>query len=328
MLRIATFNVENLDDTTSRNKPPLAVRLPILQRKLKRLDADILCLQEVHAQENPDHSSSHPSRALLALDQVVADTEYAGFQRAHTRTAQGMPYDKRNLVVLSRYPITSIAQYRNDHIDELQYRRVTAQPADDSAREVRWERPILHVQINVPELGNLHMINLHLKSRLATPIPGQGGGFSWKNAAAWAEGYFMSSMKRVGQALETRLLIDQIFDQDEHAHILVCGDFNAEPGEVPVEAICGRIENTNNVRLLQRELLACSQGIPESVRFSHLHHGQANLLDHMVASKALFGHFAGARLLNESLRDESLPSASDNKFPEADHAPFVAQFDI
>ena len=84
MLRIATFNVENLDDTQSKTKPPLAVRLPILRRKLKRLDADILCLQEVHAQENPDHSSRHPSRALLALDQVVADIDYATFQRAHT----------------------------------------------------------------------------------------------------------------------------------------------------------------------------------------------------------------------------------------------------
>ena len=162
-----------------------------------------------------------------------------------------MPYDKRNLVVLSRYPITRVAQYRNDHIDELQYRRVTAQPADERVRELRSERPILHIQIDVPKLGNLHNINLHLKSRLATPIPGQGGGFSWKNAAAWAEGYFMSSMKRIGQTLETRLLIDQILDQDAHANILVCGDFNAEPGEVPVEAICGRIENTNNVKEAQ-----------------------------------------------------------------------------
>ena len=74
MLRIATFNVENLDQPTSNQDAPLAVRVPILQRKLARLNADILCLQEVHGQELPDHTSGNPRRALLALDQGVEGT--------------------------------------------------------------------------------------------------------------------------------------------------------------------------------------------------------------------------------------------------------------
>ena len=53
-------------------------------------------------------------------------------------------------------------------------------------------------------------------------------------------------MKRVGQALETKIIVDKIFDAAPEAKIIVCGDFNAAPGEVPVEAICGRIENTDN----------------------------------------------------------------------------------
>lgn len=42
-------------------------------------------------------------------------------------------------------------------------------------------------------------------------------------------------MKRVGQALETRMLIDGLFDAHEDALIVVCGDFNANLDEVPVE---------------------------------------------------------------------------------------------
>jgi len=108
----------------------------------------------------------------------------------------------------------------------------------------------------------------------------------------------------------------------------VCGDFNAEPGEVPVEAIAGRVENTNNADLRHRVLIPCSGAIPETVRFSHLHHGQGNLLDHMLISQSLLRFFQRADLLNENLHDESLPFTYDTKYPESDHAPFAAEFDI
>ena len=50
--------------------------------------------------------------------------------------------------------------------------------------------------------------------------------YTWRTAHGWAEGYFIASMKRVGQALETRVLVDNILDNDEQALIVVCGDFN------------------------------------------------------------------------------------------------------
>ncbi len=330
MLTIASFNVENLDNREGPRNPPLAVRAPVLRRAMERLDADILCLQEVHGQELPDHTSDAPSRDLLALDEVVAGTRYAQFHRETTRTGDGAgtPYNERNLVVLSRFPITHFEQHRNELLAKLQYRKVTAIPAETEAEDVTWERPILHVQVEHPSLGTVHVINLHLKSRLASNIAGQKEGFEWRSAAGWAEGYFLSSIKRVGQALEVRVLLDQIFDADPQARILVCGDFNAEPGEVPVEAIAGRVENTGNPELRSRVLIPCSRGIPESARFSHLHHGQGNLLDHMLFSQALLAHFRESAVHNENLHDESLPFAFDTKYPESDHAGFVAFFDV
>lgn len=327
MLKIATFNIENLDDKSDRSNPSLDERVPVLRSALNRLDADILCLQEVHGQETAAHTKRKPDRNLAALDAVLDGTKFQQYQRVHTTTQGGVAYDKRNLVILSAFDIRSSQQYRNDHIESLQYRKVTATPPDAQADRVTWERPILHAQIDVPNVGLIHVLNLHLKSRLATNVDGQTSGHKWRTAAGWAEGYFLSSIKRVGQALETRILIDKLFDEEPNANIVVCGDFNAQPGEVPVEAICGRVENTQNAALRSRVLISCSSGIAESARFSHIHHGQGNLLDHLLFSHSMLSRFQSAAIHNENLHDESLPFMSDNKFPESDHAGFVARFD-
>ena len=327
MLRIATFNIENLDNLADDKNPSLPERVAVLQKTIRRFNADILCLQEVHGQELPEHTSSHPKRELSALDAVVQGTQYEQYARAVTLTTAGVPYDKRNLVILSRSPITAWYQYRNDKIDELQYRKVTAQPAETDARDLGWERPILYTIIQHQQLGTLHVINLHLKSRLASNINGQKtDSYTWASASGWAEGYFLSSIKRVGQALETRTLIDEIFDDNIDANIIVCGDFNAEPGEVPVEAICGRVENTNNVALRARALIPCSQSVAKSIRYSHLHQGKGNLLDHILISQPLLARLHGVEIHNENLHDESQPFSFDTKYPESDHAGFVAAF--
>jgi len=327
MLRIATFNIENLDDQGDDKNPSLEARVGVLQKTLRRLDADILCLQEVHGQELPDHSSAHPNRNLAALDAVLHNTRYEAYERASTLTSDQVPYDKRNLVILSRSPIIAWYQYRNDKISELQYRKLTAHPEETEARELGWERPILHAIIEHPGLGRLHVINLHLKSRMASNVNGQKlDTYTWKSASGWAEGYFLSAIKRVGQALETRALIDEIFDSEANANIMVCGDFNAEPGEVPVEAICGRVENTNNAALRTRVLVACSLSVAKSIRFSHLHQGHGNLLDHILVSHSLLSRLQAVEIHNENLHDESQPFSFDTKYPESDHAPFVASF--
>jgi endonuclease/exonuclease/phosphatase family metal-dependent hydrolase len=326
MFKIATFNIENLDVSNSDYTPILFERIPTLRGTLDRLDADILCLQEVHGQELAEHTSNHPKRVLSALEALFFNTQYADYHIVHTVTSDDEAYDKRNLVILSRWPITLSKQYKHNHLDKLEYRKATALPVE-MAKAISWERPILYAQVEVPKIGLVHVVNLHLKSRIASNVHGQKVNYyTWRSAAGWAEGYFLSSIKRVGQALETRILVDEIFSQEPDAKIIVCGDFNAEPGEVPVEAICGRVENTGNPDLRATVLLPCSSAIPESIKFSHLHHGKGNLLDHMLISQSMYHLFVIADIFNENLHDESLPFASDIKYPESDHAPFLATF--
>jgi predicted extracellular nuclease len=125
-------------------------------------------------------------------------------------------------------------------------------------------------------------------------IPGQQlSAYRWKSASGWAEGFFLSAMQRVGQALETWILVDKLFDEDENALLAVCGDFNADLDEVPVEAIRGDVENTGNADLIKRIMVPCERTIPETSRFSYLHRGKGRMIDHMLVSRALLAYYKG-----------------------------------
>jgi endonuclease/exonuclease/phosphatase family metal-dependent hydrolase len=323
-LRIATFNLENLDDRPGAN-PKLADRLGVLRPQLLRLQADVLCLQEVNGQEQPGQP-----RQLLALAQLIQGTPYAAYHIAYTATVTGQPYDERNLVVLSRFPISATQQVKHDYTLQPLYRRVTAVPAEQEAKEVTWERPALYAVLDLGQNHQLHLINLHLKSKLPANMPGQQlNQYAWRSVAGWAEGYFISSMKRVGQAMEVRILIDQIFETapaDVTPLVAVCGDFNADIDDVPISAIRGRVEDTGNPALFARVLVPCELSLPLSSRYSLLHLGKGYMLDHILVSRPLVAFYRGAAVHNETLPDKSGILKASLNLPDSDHAPVVAEF--
>ncbi len=324
-LRIATFNLENLDDEETEENPPLAERIGVMRPQLARLDADVLCLQEVNGQEVVGGP-----RRLLALERLLEGTPYADYEVAFTTTEDGeQVFRERNLVILSRYEILEHQQYRHDFAPAPFYRMVTASPPQEEAERITWERPLLHARIEPGGGRVLNVVNAHLKSKLPTDVPGQKEDrFTWKTASGWAEGFFVSSMRRVGQALETRMLVDELINQDENAMIVVCGDFNADTDDVPVRAIRGDVEDTGNDELIGRVLVPCERTIPESARFSYLHHGRPEMIDHLLVSRNMLEFYKGSEIHNELLHDESIAFATDVKYPEPDHAPVIAEFEL
>ncbi|MGH3085905.1 MAG: endonuclease/exonuclease/phosphatase family protein [Rubrobacteraceae bacterium] len=322
-VRIATFNLENLDDERG-EKPSLEERIELMRPQLVRVDADILCLQEVNAQERDG------KRGLFALEELLADTEYSDFEMVSTTIQDGSkPFAERNLAVLSRFEIVSREQHKHDYAPAPLYRMVTASEPDEEGKDITWERPILRARVRVADDRTLDVINLHLKSKLPTDIEGQKKNpYTWKTASGWAEGFFVSSMKRVGQALETRMLIDELFEEDEDALIVCCGDFNADLDEVPVQAIRGDVENTGNGDLSKRVMVPTENTIPESSRYSLFHMGRGEMIDHLLVSRSLLQHHRGSEIHNELLHDESMGFATDKKYPESDHAPVIAEFEI
>jgi endonuclease/exonuclease/phosphatase family metal-dependent hydrolase len=335
-VRIATFNLENLDD-----RPPggieFADRLAVLRPQLQRLRADILCLQEVNARE-PEEGAARP-RALPALDRLLRGTAYEGYGRVVSSGCRGMraagdadtrppgPADRHNLTILSRYPVLESRQVWHDLMPPPAYRSpsgaASAGPAD-----ILWDRPLLHAVLGLADGRRLHVVAVHLRAPRAAFLPGRKTpDGSWERLADWAEGFFAATVKAAGQALETRLVVDQIFDAEPDALIAVCGDFNAGDGEAPLRLVAGDEEDSGNGRLAARALVVLDRGLSDSRRFSVVHNGRRVMLDHILVSRPLSGWYLGAEIHNETLGDELVSPLRVRMPPDSYHAPLVAAFE-
>ena len=320
-MRIATFNVESLE-SVSRAGVTLEERAQVLRPQLERLRADVLCLQEVNGQRRPGEAQ----RGLHALDELLAGTAYAAYHRASTHgPGSAGAADVHNLVTLSRLPIVRQREIRHHVLAPLACTRVTADPPDVAPRPVPFDRPILETLIDTGPGGPLTVYNVHLRAPLATPVPGQKDGQVWRSVGGWAEGFFLSALKRSGQALELRLVIDAVLDADPHAAIAVCGDFNAEDHEVPLKLVIGAEEDTGNGLLAQRSMIVLDRSLPKDRRFSVLHHGRPQMLDHILVSRALLARLVAVEAHNETLGDELVGYGKVQHATSSPHAPVVAE---
>ena len=112
VLRIATFNLENFDETPAGVRPSLDERLALMRPQIQRLRADIACLQEVHGQERPGQP-----RALLALQKLLAGTNLDGANLVSTVDAAGAVQDQRNLVVATQLQVLGHDQLLNKLVE-------------------------------------------------------------------------------------------------------------------------------------------------------------------------------------------------------------------
>ncbi len=321
-LRIATFNLESLD---SRPHDPVQLdqRIATLRPQLMRLEADVLCLQEVSA----SGKHQHQGRTLSALDRLVADTPYANFSRTVSSGPHGAgPADVHNLVTLSRWPFVESREIRHELVPPLRYVPVNTDERPPGPVDGRFDRPILHVRLAMPQGTSRHVLNVHRRSPLAAPIPGQKKSpLACRSTAGWAEGFFVAAMKRNGQALETRLFLDRILDAEPDARIVLCGDFNADGREVPVRTLLADVDDTGSPELAPRGLVALERSLPDERRFSVRHAGHTVMLDHILVSRSLLPWATRTEVHNETLQDEIFDARSGPPLGSF-HAPVVAEF--
>jgi hypothetical protein len=174
----------------------------------------------------------------------------------------------------------------------------------------------------------LHIVAVHLRAPRAAFIEGQkADAQTWRSMQGWAEGFFLAAIKRAGQALEARLFVDSLFDADPDALVCVCGDFNADEHETPVRTIRGDEEDAGNPHLATRTLVPVERSLARSRRFSVVHHGRPQMLDHLLVSRALLGWYRSVEIHNEALGDELVTAHAVRGGPESFHAPVVAEFD-
>jgi endonuclease/exonuclease/phosphatase family metal-dependent hydrolase len=322
-MRLATFNIESLDlepDATV----PFQARAAVLRPTLERLAADIVCLQEVNGQ----HVSGVSERRLAALDRLLSGTRYEAYRRAATSGPSGRGVSSvHNLVTLSRFPIRQQREVRHAYVQPVQHSYLTGTTKGTGPQTIGFDRPLLLTEIELPGGAVLDVVNLHLRAPRASAIPGEKlSGSQWRTTSGWAEGYFLSSLKRTAQALELRLLVDAILARDPERLIAVAGDFNAEDRETPLRLVVAASEEVGNAALAERSLVVLDRSIPGDRRWSVLHRGRPEMLDHILASQALSSRFRGIQVHNDALGDEALGDAETTGVVGSSHAPVVAEF--
>lgn len=318
-LRIATFNLESLDDRLQ-SGCNFGDRLAVLAPQLTRLRADVLCLQEVNAREESHHGPRH----LTALDSLLEQSGYADYHQVVSVNRAGIRFsDRHNLVILSRLPIIEYRQIWHDLVAAPRY-DARANGGDELV--VEWDRPLLHAVLRLEDGQRLHVLDVHLRAPRAAFLAGQKDHGVWSTVGGWAEGFFLASVKSAGQALEVRLAVEQIFDAEPQALVAVCGDFNADDREAPLRTVRGDEEDTRNGHLASRTLVPVERSLSDSQRFSVVHHGRRLMLDHILVSRRLLGWFVVGEAHNESLGDELVSPTLIQAPPDSYHAPLVAEF--
>lgn len=322
-MRIASFNLESLD-LPPRSSQSIEIRAAMLRPELERAQADIFCLQEVNSQ----HGEGQAGRTLAALDSLLENTPYADFHRAvSSPTGRSGPADVHNLVTLSRFPIRRSKSVQHEKVPPIGYRSITADPPASAAEDQVFDRPCLVCEIDDDRGRKLHVINCHLRAPLAKPIAGQKlSPFVWKSVSGWAEGYCLAAIKRNAQALEIRLLVDDMLADDPSACVLLCGDFNAEAFESPLRILIGAEQDTGNGTLAEKSLILLDRNIPLDRRFSVIHQGRPQMLDHILCSRSMYGRFRRVCVFNEALGDEAIGFARIDRSAGSCHACVVAYF--
>ena len=198
---------------------------------------------------------------------------------------------------------------------------------ENEFRRRSWESPILHVTVESDD-GPLHVINVQMKS--GGPVNGAKPktSFDYKTVNRWAEGYFLSSMKRVGLALEVRCLVDALLEEDPEAKVIVSVVFNGEKRGVDTESPAGRVNNKLNSVSRWRQLIPYSESIPLQVKCSHFTKNKVGSLGHLVSLNPLLSYYHSSEIHNILLRDESIAFGAGPKGPEADHTANVVGFSV
>ena len=192
--------------------------------------------------------------------------------------------------------------------------------------ELSFDRPLLYAAIALACGRLLHLITVHLRAPLAAAFPGGKQGRAWRSTAAWAEGLHHANLLRSAQALDARLLVEQIFERTPDALIAVCGDFNAESGTPILDILTAPPARTGVRAQAGRALVALDLGLASHRRYSLRHGGRRLMPDHILVSPALFAGYRRIDSLNTRLIDDRARQAGDE--PGSFHAPLVAEFDL
>jgi endonuclease/exonuclease/phosphatase family metal-dependent hydrolase len=155
-------------------------------------------------------------------------------------------------------------------------------------------------------------------------------------------------MRRTAEAVAVRGFINAEMEASPAVHTIVFGDLNDEPRAATSQIFCGPadsdVKNTDRddpVRLYNLVDSIPLRGtqtksfLAETERFSRIHEGRGELIDHIMASKGLV--FVGGDFVVKELRSfvnliegQSVTADPNERATSIapDHAPVLARFEL
>ncbi|MDP3277972.1 MAG: endonuclease/exonuclease/phosphatase family protein [Deltaproteobacteria bacterium] len=321
---IATYNVKDLFDETApalREDRTLGryvyrAKLEAIAPMIRRVDADIIALQEVSSQ-----------RVLDDLAKMLSRDTGANYIATRVATA-----DERGIAcgLLSRFEVSSVCDHRPADLPPIRFR--SDEPRMSAEGSVYAHRGMLETRIALPDRSTLVLINVHFKSNLPIPMLNvEGQGVPFADHHAHGEGLARAMITRVSEALYVRKLIDALLAKDPWTQLAVVGDFNDNEHSVSVRALMGdpmlgSVQSGNDA-FAGRSLFSCTRGIPHESRYSVVFRGEPSQIDHILVSRGLWARFGSAKFYNETLREDLAAQGPGGVGSLAsDHAPLRADF--
>jgi predicted extracellular nuclease len=321
---LATFNVRDFFDDEApqviadldrgeytperreRARGLLARKVESVADTLARLDADVVCLQEV----------KNERVCRLVLEKL--EGRIAGYPTV----VVGGGEDIRGIrtAVLARFPLAAepVRHTRDSGAEGFCLPRVADGDPDPAVHH--FKRGLLEVPLTLPDGERLTLFNVHLKSGYSIHPRPPG------SQTEVAEGFVRASMLRTAEALQVRRLVDQRIAERPQALVAVAGDFNEGPDSLLLRAVTGDLVEEIR-RGIPGALYTVTGGIPLDRRFSIVYRGRREQLDHVLVTKSLWSRFREARILNEAHYDpDAYLRERSREGPDSDHAPVLATF--
>jgi endonuclease/exonuclease/phosphatase family metal-dependent hydrolase len=308
MVRVGTWNLENLFRPGAvagpSDEPAYRAKINALARVIAELAPDVLAVQEV----------GDPA--------ALADVADAAGGRWHTHTADP---DARGIRVgfLSRLQPTEVSQFADFPVGLN-----PVQVDDTGIPAATMGRSGLRARV---EVGGwvLDLVTCHLKSKLLT-FP--GSRFNTNDEAERARFAAFALNRRAAEAVTVRAAATRLLAAaGSRDGVVVLGDLNDGPEAATTQILYGPPGSQLGTGGYQRpdrgdgqRLWNLAARIPAEQRYSRMHLGQPELIDHILVS-----HFLVDRVGDVTTGPGPTPSITDNPTARqdasaSDHRPLLA----
>jgi endonuclease/exonuclease/phosphatase family metal-dependent hydrolase len=342
---VMTWNVENLFPpgsfiSPSSRKPVTEehfnAKLNFLSDFIESLDEkpDVIALQEIGGQTDDDLRSIEALQARL------------GAEYQH-RAVSKFP-DGRHIRVAF---LSRLALKTDDDSNFKKFPDGPLSSVPDLGDKLRTEmgRGALRVEVEPVAGVTVRLVTVHLKSKLLTfPRPGGGTSFQPKDENERAFGADIALMRRAAEAVTVRHFINAEIEASPDVHTIVLGDMNDEPLAATSQIFLGPPDRDvkskdqhDHVRLYNLVDSIPLRGdethefLAEEERFTRIHEGRGELIDHIMISKGLLlkgNEFAvkEVRSFVGVIEGQSVTANPNERAAVVppDHAPILARFEL